>query len=155
MNKIKSAILSISLLNIMMNAGIVPVLSRIAAVFPDTSPTELKLTLSIAALFSIIFSLLTGFFDRYIPKKVMLATGLFFYAMGGMGTGLANSMAGLLAFRALLGVGAGICLPLATAFIAEFYKGEERKEAIGYSFFAAKLATIILPIIGALLGEIT
>jgi MFS family permease len=154
MNKTKTAILSISLLNIMMNAGIVPVISRIAAVFPEATPTELKLTLSIAALFSIIFSLLTGFLDRFISKKILLASGLFFYAMGGMGTGLANSMAGLLAFRALLGVGAGICLPLATAFIADFYEGEERKQAIGYSFFAANLAAIILPILGARLGEI-
>lgn len=154
MNKTKTAILSISLLNILMNAGIVPVLSRISAIFPDASPTALKLTLSISALFSIIFSLLTGYLDRFIPKKVILAVGLFFYAIGGMGTGLANSMAGLLAFRALLGMGAGICLPLATAFIADFYQGEERKETIGYSFFAANLAAMILPVIGARLAEI-
>ena len=154
MNKTKTAILSISLLNILMNAGIVPVLSRISAVFPDASPTALKFTLSISALFSIIFSLLTGYLDRYIPKKTILAVGLLFYAAGGMGTGLANSMAGLLAFRALLGVGAGICLPLATAFIADFYQGEERKATIGYSFFAANLAAMVLPVIGARLAEI-
>ncbi len=154
MNKTKTAILSISLLNILMNAGIVPVISRISAVFPDASPTALKLTLSISALFSIIFSLLTGYLDRYIPKKILLAAGLFLYATGGMGTGLAQSMTGLLAYRALLGIGAGICLPLATAFIADFYVGEERKETIGYSFFAANLAAMVLPVIGARLAEI-
>lgn len=153
MTKTKTAILSISLLNILMNAGIVPVLSRISAVFPDASPTSLKLTLSISALFSIIFSLLTGYLDRFIPKKMILAVGLLFYAAGGMGTGLANSMAGLLAFRALLGIGAGICLPLATAFIADFYQGEERKATIGYSFFAANLGAMVLPVIGARLAE--
>jgi hypothetical protein len=43
-NKTKTAILSISLLNILMNAGIVPIFSTISAVFPDASPTMLKLT---------------------------------------------------------------------------------------------------------------
>ena len=71
-----------------------------------------------------------------------------------MGTVLATSMAGMLAFSALLGVGAGICPPLATAFFADFYRGEERKETIGYSFFAANLAAMILPVIGARFAEI-
>ena len=71
-----------------------------------------------------------------------------------MGTGLATSMADMLAFSVLLGVGAGICPPLATAFIADFYRGEECKETIGYSFFTANLAAMILPVIGTRLAEI-
>ena len=71
-----------------------------------------------------------------------------------MGTGLATSIADMLAFSALLGVGAGICPPLATAFIADSYRGKERKETIGYSFFAANLAAMILPVIGARFAEI-
>jgi hypothetical protein len=84
-NKTKTAILSISLLNILMNAGIVPVSSTIRSVFPDASPTMLKLTLSISALFSIIFSLQTGYLDRYFPKKVLLAVGLIFLRSRGHG----------------------------------------------------------------------
>lgn len=149
----KPAILSISLLNILMNAGIVPVLSRISQEFPDASATTIKFTLSIAAIFSITFSLLTGFLDRFLPKKKILLVGLLMYAAGGMGSGLARSMTELLAFRALLGAGAGTCLPLATGFIAEFYEGEERKQAIGLGFFAANLSAMLLPLIGAILAE--
>lgn len=149
----KPAILSISLLNILMNAGIVPVMSAISKEFADASPTLLKYTLSIAAIFSIIFSLLTGFLDRYISKKKILFVGLLMYAAGGMGTGLARSIYEMLAFRALLGAGAGTCLPLATGFIAEFYEGEERKQAIGFGFFAANLSAMLLPLIGAILAE--
>ena len=150
---IKPAILSISLLNIMMNAGLVPVMSAISNEFADASPTLLKFNLSIAAIFSIIFSLLTGYLDRFLPKKKILLVGLLMYAAGGMGTGLARSIGEMLAFRALLGAGAGTCLPLATGFIAEFYEGEERKQAIGFAFFAANLAAVVLPLVGGILAE--
>jgi len=150
---IKPAILSISLLNIMMNAGLVPVMSAISNEFADASPTLLKFNLSIAAIFSIIFSLLTGYLDRFLPKKKILFVGLLMYAAGGMGTGLARSIGEMLAFRALLGAGAGTCLPLATGFIAEFYEGEERKQAIGFAFFTANLAAVVLPLVGGILAE--
>jgi MFS family permease len=137
----------------MMNAGLVPVMSAISNEFADASPTLLKFNLSIAAIFSIIFSLLTGYLDRFLPKKKLLFVGLLMYAAGGMGTGLARSIGEMLAFRALLGAGAGTCLPLATGYIAEFYEGEERKQAIGFAFFAANLAAVVLPLVGGILAE--
>ncbi len=149
---VKPAILSISLLNILMNAGLVPVMSDISKEFSNASPTLIKFNLSISAIFSIIFSLLTGYLDRFIPKKKMLFVGLLLYAAGGMGTGLAQSIGQMLAYRAVLGAGAGICLPLATGFIAEFYDGEERKQAIGTAFFTANLSTMVLPLIGTRLA---
>lgn len=150
---IKPAILSISLLNILMNAGMVPVMSAVSHEFAGADPTLIRYTMSISALFSIIFSLLTGFLDRYIPKKKILFIGLLMYAAGGMGTGLARSIYEMLALRALLGAGAGTCLPLATGFIADFYEGEERKQAIGLSFFTANLSAMLLPLLGAILAE--
>jgi predicted MFS family arabinose efflux permease len=92
--------------------------------------------------------------DRFLSKKIMLAIGLVLFAAGGMGGGLVNSMAGLLTTRAIMGIGAGICLPIATALIADFYKGEERKETIGYSLFVANLSAMVLPLIGTWLAEI-
>ncbi len=153
MTKTKIAILSISLLSILMIAGVSSILSILVDAIPDATTTTLKIAISISAITCVIFSLLTGYLDQYFTKKTLLFTGLILYAAGGVGGGLINSMAGLMFTRAVLGIGSGICLPLATAFITDFYEGEERKETIGYSIFAANLAIMILPIIGAWLAE--
>jgi MFS family permease len=154
MTKTKVAILSISLLSILLNAGIIPIFSILASELPGATPNMLKFTLSISSLFCVLFSLLTGYLDRFFPKKIMLAVGLILYAIGGMSGGLVNSMTGLLVTRAVMGVGAGICLPLATAFIADFYDGEERKETFGYSLFSANFGAMLLPLIGTWLAEV-
>ena len=138
MTKTKIAILSISLLSILMIAGISSILSVLVDAIPDATTTSLKVAISISAITCVIFSLLTGYLDQFFTKKTLLFTGLILYAAGGVGGGLINSMAGLMVTRAVLGIGAGICLPLATAFIADFYEGEERKETIGYSIFCSQ-----------------
>jgi MFS family permease len=154
MTKTKTAILSISLLNILLNAGIIPIFSILAEKLPNATPTLLKFTLSISSIFCVVFSLMAGFFARYVPKKMLLTIGLIVYTIGGLAGGAVNSMAGLLVTRAIMGIGGGICLPLAIALIVDFYDGEERKETIGYSLFVANLAAMILPIIGTWLAEI-
>jgi len=152
MTKTKIAILSISLLSILMIAGISSILSVLVEAIPDATTTSLKFAISISAITCVIFSLLTGYLDQFFTKKALLFSGLILYAVGGVGGGLVNSMAGLMVTRAILGIGAGICLPLATAFIADFYEGEERKAAIGYSIFAANLSIMLLPLVGAWLA---
>ena len=153
MTKTKIAILSISFLSILMIAGIMSILSVLVEVIPGATIASLKVSISISAITCVVFSLLTGYLDQFFTKKALLYTGLVLYTAGGVGGGLINSMAGLMVTRAVLGIGAGICLPLATAFIADFYEGEERKVTIGYSIFAANLAIMILPLIGAWLAR--
>jgi len=154
MTKTKIAILSISILTILLNGAIGQIYSILSDQIPGATSEALKLTLSISSIFCVIFSLLTGYLDRYLPKKTLLAAGLILFAVGGMGGGLVNSMNGLLITRAVIGIGAGICLPLATAFIADFYEGEEVKETIGYSLFVASISNMVFPLIGTWLAEL-
>jgi MFS family permease len=154
MTKTKFAILSISILTILLNGAIGQLFSILSDQLPGATPEALKLTLSISSIFCVISSLLTGYLDRYLPKKTLLAAGLMLFAAGGLGGGLVNTMNGLLVTRAVIGIGAGICLPLATAFIADFYEGEEVKETIGYSLFAASFSNMVFPLIGTWLAEL-
>jgi MFS family permease len=148
----KTAILSISSLNIVMNAAIVPLLSHISAAFPDASPTLIKMSLSLPALTGIFASLLTGFLARFINNKTLLAAGLLIFSLGGMGAGFASSINEFLGFRALLGFGTGICMPLSTAFVVDFYEGEERARTIGYANSTSNMAAIFLPLLAARLA---
>lgn len=150
----KSAILSISLLIILMNAAIVPLLSQIRSAFPKASPLEVQMVLSLPALTSILFSLLTGLVVRWIPKKWLLAVGLLGYSFFGIATGGAASMGELLLMRALFGAGTGIISPLASDLIADFYAGKERTAMIGYSNSTANIAGIIFPLLASQLAAI-
>ena len=154
MKKTKIAILSISVLTILLNGAIGSIYSILADQLPGATPETLKYAMSISSIFCVIFSLLTGYLEQYFPKKTLLSAGLILFAVGGLGGGLANSLNGLLATRAVIGMGAGICLPLATAFIADFYEGEELKETIGYSLFVASFSNMIFPLVGTWLAEI-
>ena len=150
----KAAILSISTLTILMNAAIVPLLSSITSAFPDASSTLIKMSLSLPALTSIGFSLLTGLLARYIPKKFLLAGGLVLYSLGGIGAGFTTSIEGFLVLRALLGAGSGVIAPLASDFVADFYDGGQRAKMIGYSNSAANITGIFMPILAASLAVI-
>jgi len=150
----KPAILSISLLIILMNAAIVPILSQIRSAFPDASPLEIQMVLSLPALTSILFSLLTGLASRWISKKWLLAIGLLGYSFFGIATSGAASMGELLLIRALFGAGTGLISPLASDLIAEFYSGKERNAMIGYSNSTANVAGIIFPLVASQLAAI-
>jgi MFS family permease len=150
----KPAILSISLLIILMNAAIVPLLSQIRSAFPSASSLQVQMVLSLPALTSILFSLLTGLAVRWIPKKWLLAIGLLGYSIFGIATGGAGSMGELLLLRALFGAGTGIISPLASDLIADFYAGKERNAMIGYSNSTANIAGIIFPLLASLLAAI-
>ncbi|MEN6621724.1 MAG: MFS transporter [Smithella sp.] len=139
----KISLLSISLLTIMAGAAVAPGLGEIAKAFPGESQTMIKLILSLPPLFIIPFSILSGILSSCMSKKKLLIAGLVVYIIGGAGAVFADSLIPLLVFRAVLGAGTGIILPLSTGLIADFYLGDERIKMLGYSFSANNLGAII------------
>lgn len=150
----KISLLSVSLLTIMAGAAVAPGLGEIAKAFPDASQTMIKLILSLPPLFIIPFSILSGILSSCMNKKKLLIAGLIVYIIGGAGAVFADSLIPLLVFRALLGAGTGIILPLSTGLIADFYQGGERIKMLGYSFSANNLGGIIGNLCAGLLAMI-
>jgi MFS family permease len=142
-NMLKPAILSLSLITVMSGAAVAPAIAQIAAAFPDISQTAIKSILTLPAVFIIVFSLIAGRLSSRMPKRSILAAGLLFYLVGGVGGGFANSFELLLLSRAVLGIGVGLIMPLSTGLIADFFDGEERTKLIGYSTAASNLGGII------------
>lgn len=149
--KIKFSVLSISLLTLMAGAAVAPGLSEISRIFAGYSPTLVKLVISLPPLLIIPFSLLSGFFSSLIGKKNLLITGLIIYLIGGAGAFCVDSLPLLLVFRAVLGMGTGIILPLSTGLIADFYDGDERARMLGFSSAANCLGTIMANIAAGIL----
>ena len=149
---LKPTLLSLSLLTVMSGAAVSPALARIAAAFPDTDATSIKLILTTPAAFIIVFSLLSGRLCARFSKRGVLAAGLLIYLIGGLDGGAAASFEQLLASRAVLGVGVGLIMPLATGLIADFFGGEERARMLGFSTAASNLGGIIATLAAGILA---
>ena len=148
----KLAILSISLLTIMASAAISPALSTIQDHFYDVDEIYIKMIVTLPALFIIPVTLLTGKLVFIFKKKTLLITGAILYVIGGVSGGFANSIEMLLVFRAVMGVGVGLLLPLARGLIADFFSGEERTEMMGYATSFNNLGGIISLVIAGFLS---
>ena len=152
---ITPTILSLSLLTVMSGAAIAPGLAKIAMAFPDSSPTSIKLILTVPAIFIIIFSMVSGWLCTRLSKRKVLFLGLSMYLIGGAGGGLTNSIGNLLLFRGLLGVGVGLIAPLSTGLIADFYSGDVRAKLMGYSTAASSLGGIIATLAAGFLAAVS
>ena len=148
----KLAILSISLLTIMASAAISPALSTIQAHFYDVDELLIKMIVTLPAIFIIPVTLLTGKLVFIFKKKTLLITGAILYVIGGISGGFANSIWTLLVFRAVMGIGVGLLLPLARGLIADFFNGEERTEMMGYATSFNNLGGIISLVVAGFLS---
>lgn len=157
MNKVllKMAILSVSLLTVMAGAAISPALGDIALAFPDVSETKIKLILTLPAVMIIPFIFISSNLTRRFPKKHILFVGMFFYLIGGLGGGLASSIELLLIFRAILGIGVGLLMPISTALVADFFDGEERTTTMGHVSAANNLGGVVLFLMSGVLAAIS
>jgi EmrB/QacA subfamily drug resistance transporter len=90
--------------------------------------------------------------DLYGRKRVYYAgAGLFLF--GSALCGLAPSMAWLIAFRTLQGLGAGALQPLTLTILGDLYRGEQRALVQAWQSSVWGLAAIAGPIAGALIVE--
>ena len=151
---LKPAVLSLSCLTIMAGAAISPGLARIAAAFPDSPLTVIKLVLTLPALFMIPASLITGRLASRYSRRRLLLIGLGCYVTGGAAGGFAPALGVLLACRALLGVAVGMIMPLSTGLIADFFSGEERTRTMGQSAAASNLGGIVATLLTGMLAAI-
>ncbi|MDD3269603.1 MAG: MFS transporter [Syntrophomonadaceae bacterium] len=152
--RFKISLLSVSLLTLMAGAAVAPGLSEINRVFAGYSPTVVKLVISLPPLLIIPFSLLSGLLSSVISKKNLLIAGLLIYLVGGAGAAFVDSMLPLLLFRAVLGMGTGIILPLSTGLIADFYDGDQRSKMLGFSSASNCLGTILANLAAGILVAI-
>ncbi len=140
---LKISILSISLLTIMASAAISPALGVISEAFPHISPTFIKLIITLPSMLIIPFSFISGKLTDFFNKKTVLYMGLITYLTGGIAGGFTSDITTLLIFRALLGVGVGLIMPISTALIADFFKGEEASQMTGWATASSNLGGII------------
>jgi len=142
-NKLKPAILSLSLVTVMAGAAVSPALGGISSFYNTVDPLYIKMILTVPGLFIIITNLMFSKLTTNLTTKKIAITGLLLYLIGGCGAGFANSIWILLLFRAVLGVGVGLLMPLSTGLISYFFDKNEQSKLMGYSAAMNNLGGII------------
>jgi MFS family permease len=141
---VKIAVVLIYLLQV--DVGLVSsALAYIQKAFPDASPTSINMILSLPMIFVIMANLISGRLCYYFSKKTILLIALVIYVFGGVGGAFINSsIFQILVLRAIVGIGAGLVVPITGAYITELWEGDERVAMMGYANGGASLITIIL-----------
>jgi EmrB/QacA subfamily drug resistance transporter len=88
--------------------------------------------------------------DLYGRKPILL-TGIGLFLLGSVLCGFAWSMAALIAFRVLQGIGAGAIQPVAQTLVGDLFQGEERARKQAYVSASFGTAALLGPVIGAFL----
>ena len=86
--------------------------------------------------------------DQYGRKRVYIGSVAVFL-LGSLLCGCAWSMASLIAFRAIQGVGGGGLIPLAATIISDVYSPADRPRALGYVSGIWGISAIIGPLLGS------
>jgi EmrB/QacA subfamily drug resistance transporter len=93
-----------------------------------------------------------GLADRY-GRRVVYLFGVAAFLVGSALCGAARSMAELVAFRAVQGVGGGALLPVAITIVGDLYSLEERARVQGLFSGVWGVASVLGPLLGGFLVD--
>jgi len=149
------AILLLSLSNYTTGSAVSPALQSMQEAFWHMPTYMIKLTVSLPAIAIIPTSLVAGKLAGRLSNRRMALTGLFVYLVGGVGAFFVSDLVAVLLFRVLLGVGAGMIIPLSVSLIGKHFFGDERTRMTGYSTATASFGAAFLTLLAGLLAEIS
>lgn len=131
------------MITVMASAAVSPALANISRAFPEASTSLIKTILTLPSLFIIPFSLISGKLVYRFGNKRILIFGILIYIIGGIAPVYVDTIPQLLFFRAILGCGSGLIMPISQALIAIHYEGPQRTKITGYSGAASYLMGVI------------
>ena len=148
-------ILSLSLLTVMAGAAVAPALNVIKEYFYDVNQTLVQMIISIPALFIALTSLIFPKLTQKFKAKELVMTGLLLYVAGGCAAGLFSNIYVVLIFRALVGIGVGIIMPLSTGLLSFYFSPEEQDKLMGYSSAMNQMGGVVATLISGILAGIS
>lgn len=154
-NNLKIAILSLSLLTVMAGAAVAPALHVILEYFHDTDQALVQMIISVPALFIALTSFVVPSLCGKFKSKELVLLGLGLYVIGGCIAGAFSNIWVVLLFRALVGVGVGIIMPLSTGLLAFYFSPEEQDSLMGYSSAMNQMGGVIATLISGFLASVS
>jgi MFS family permease len=153
---VTTAVLLLSAMTVMANATIAPALPGLREHYSGVANIETLagLIVTLPALAVVLTAGLFGWLtDKVDRQKLLLASGLL-YALGGMSGLWVDSLIGMLAGRAVLGVGVAGTMVLATTWAADLWQGSARSRFLGQQGAATSAGGIAVILIGGALSTL-
>ena len=140
---------SVSALTSLPGLAISPISEELLKVFPTATELDVQMLTTLPSLLVIPFILLAGFISERVGYIRLLYIGLGLFLLSGALYFVCATMTQLIIVSAMLGIGAGMIIPLSTALVSKFFKGEERTRQYGY---VSAITNISLVVATALTG---
>lgn len=137
------AIWSISAIVSLPGLAISPILDDIDTIFPRASELEVEMLESLPSLLIIPFMLLAGRWSVKGNKVRLLVVGCAIFLISGIGCLISKSLVELIITSAIMGIGAGIIIPLSTGFIVDYFTGDNRVKQLGISSAVNNLTLVL------------
>ena len=109
---------------------------------------------SLPSLSIIPFMLLAGRWSITGNKMALLVVGTSIFLIGGFGSLLARKLWELIFLGAVIGVGAGIIIPLSTGLVVDYFTGDYRVRQLGISSAINNLTLVIATSLTGYLADI-
>ena len=149
------AILSLSLLTVMAGAAVAPALGTLQEHFADSDSTTVQLIISMPALFIFLSSFIFPKLCERLGSKTIVLIGLVFYVAGGCMAGIADNIAVVLVFRAIVGCGVGLIMPMSTGLLTYYYPPEKLDGLMGLSSAMNQMGGAVATFIAGLLATVS
>ncbi len=127
------AIWSVSAVVSLPGLAISPIMGVLTRIFPKVSDLEIQMLASLPSLLIIPFVLLSGRLSVNRNKLGILLAGLAIFFVSGALFFFAKSMTALIVLSCILGIGAGMVIPLSTGLVADYFSGPYRTRQLGLS----------------------
>lgn len=148
------AIWSISAIVSLPGLALSPILSDMDNIFPRASELEVEMLESLPSLMIIPFMLLAGRRSVRGNKIRLLVLGTSIFLISGIGCLLSRSLVELIIMGAILGLGAGLIIPLSTGFIVDYFTGNYRVRQLGISSAINNLTLVVATSVVGSLAEV-
>lgn len=137
------AIWSVSAIVSLPGLAISPILDDMQTIFPHASELEVQMLESLPSLMIIPFMLLAGRWAVRGNKMRLLVIGTSIFLASGVGCTLSRTLVELIITSTLVGVGAGMIIPLSTGLIVDYFTGDERVKQLGISSAVNNLTLVV------------
>ena len=145
---------SVSALTSLPGLAVSPILGELSTIFPHATELDIQMLTPLPSLLIIPFVLLAGKLAEKRDFIRLLRVGLWLFAASGVLYLFSSRMWQLMAVSALLGIGAGLIIPLSTGLISRYFTGEYRVRQFGYSSAITNMTLVVATAVTGYLAEV-
>ena len=144
----------VSALTSLPGLAVSPISEKLATIFPKASDLEIEMLTTLPSLLVIPFILLAGYISNRVGYIKLLYIGLVLFLLSGALYFVCGTMTQLVVVSALLGIGAGVIIPLSTALVSMFFSGKERTRQYGLVSAITNIALVVATAVVGWLADV-